>query len=489
MAQWSPSSRLAKVVDLAGFSYDPQKDIIFSEMDALQRKFGYAYGYDDSIFLINADIDCEPIFFDCHGKTWMIELWKGQYGLMTGCEIGVYNRSPNSSPIYSFLDATIGKREHDSNPSHNLFFDCASDNELLEMSFTLYRRGQEYLGRQRLAETLFSRGPEKHWWLTGFRWGELSNPDDLFMEVSIKFPSWEMHDAFVRALLDLGYQPTAVPAHPVTFTFDRPHSFQPRLNPARQSSLAEVRNDNASIVSRYKQLGLLSNDPNGITGDKEHVISDYITQYGPAFFARVLAELSKNASKTAQELLGVLLTRFGHAYDEATKAITNAGYTLSEWIGSLEEHLGLRMDFSCRVQVENAGNQYELVRENFGVSPGRDGNPCGQYIVNPPEKISPGGTGRFWIRDFPGVHGAEGWVGYYYIDSNRQKHSFRFFYGCPTGFDKNYAKAQPPFNAWLKEGNISSNWEKEAQQLLPGKKLHPLTVDFVWGQIARPRDN
>jgi Domain of unknown function (DUF4474) len=34
------------------------------------------------------------------GKTWMIELWKGQYGLMTGCEIGVYNRSPKDFPSY-----------------------------------------------------------------------------------------------------------------------------------------------------------------------------------------------------------------------------------------------------------------------------------------------------------------------------------------------------------------------------------------------------
>ena len=86
LTQWLPP----------GFWYDPQQDIIFSRMDALQRKFGYAYGYDDSIFLINAVIDCEPIFFSFAGKTWMIELWKGQYGVMTGCEIGVYNRAPIS---------------------------------------------------------------------------------------------------------------------------------------------------------------------------------------------------------------------------------------------------------------------------------------------------------------------------------------------------------------------------------------------------------
>ena len=309
----------------------------------------------------------------------MIELWKGQYGLMTGCEIGVYNRSPDSSPIYSFLDAIIGKREPDSNPSHNLFFDCASDNELLEMSFTLHRSGQ----------TLFSRGPERHWWLTGFKWGELSNPDDLSMEVSLIFPNQDMAQPFIKALIDLGYRTPLVSGTSVRFTFDRTHSLQPRNDPARRSSLAQVRNSNASIVSRYKQLRLLSNDPNGITGDREQEFLDCITQYGPAFFARVVAELASKASKTAQELLVVLSTRFGGAYEEATKAITDAGYTLSEWIGSLEEDLGLRMDYPCRVEIDNGGNQYELIRESFDVTqakfpPGR----CGQYIVNPPEKIA-----------------------------------------------------------------------------------------------------
>ena len=84
----------------------------------------------------------------------MIELWKGQYGLMTGCEIGVYNRSPKSSPFYAFLDAIVGKRERDSNKSHNMFFDCASDNELLEMSFTLYRRGLRNAFLEGAGETL-----------------------------------------------------------------------------------------------------------------------------------------------------------------------------------------------------------------------------------------------------------------------------------------------------------------------------------------------
>src|SRR3954453_3455004 len=83
MTEWRPKSALASAVWAAGFTYDPAQDIILSRMDPLQRKFGYAFGYDASALAMSMVIDCEPIFF-YHGKHWMIELWKGQYGLETG---------------------------------------------------------------------------------------------------------------------------------------------------------------------------------------------------------------------------------------------------------------------------------------------------------------------------------------------------------------------------------------------------------------------
>jgi len=491
MPQWSPTSPLAKVVFAAGFLYDPQQDIIYSRMDALQRRFGYAYGYDALALLGNMVIDCEPIFFDWGGKYWMIELWKGQYGLETGCEIGVYNRSPGQkSPFYAFLDATVGNRG-DSNQSHNLFFDCASDKELLEMSFTLNRRGQK----------LFSRGPEKHWWLTGFKWGELSSPDDLSMDASIKFPDPTMSQAFVNALKGVGYQKVdAPPGGPVRFTFDKTHSHQPRSDQSMKSWLETVNSSNSAIVSTYRRLQLKSNDPNLITdqltpGQTAAVISDAIAQYGQAFFIQVMANLAKNANQAATALLNVLVSGFGDVAnlpDEAAKAITRAGYTLTEWIGSLQSALGLRLDFSCRVEINNAGNQYGLIREDFGVTKGTFApGPCGYYVITPPEKVFPGGRARFWMQDIkPSAHGSEGWVVYYYIDSNGQKHSIRFEYGCPTGTYANYARASSSFSAWLKEGDMMrSNWAKVAQQPFPGKVLHPLTAAFIFGQNAGPPPN
>jgi hypothetical protein len=65
---WTPTSALAHAVYAAGFVYDPAQDIIVSRMDALQRNFGCAFGYDEAAIGMNAVIDCEPIFFDYGGK-------------------------------------------------------------------------------------------------------------------------------------------------------------------------------------------------------------------------------------------------------------------------------------------------------------------------------------------------------------------------------------------------------------------------------------
>ena len=56
-------------------------------------------------------------------------VWKGQYGLTTGCEVGIYNT----------------KRPDFSSPSvfNDTFFDSASDEDMLFISFTLYKNGRE----------------------------------------------------------------------------------------------------------------------------------------------------------------------------------------------------------------------------------------------------------------------------------------------------------------------------------------------------------
>ena len=112
--------------------------------------------------------------FDYEGKNWMIQVWKGQYGITSGAEIGVYTKSPK-------------------NPVE--FYACASDEDCLKMSFDLYKKG----------ELFFHREDESHWWLTGFSPLTATSASDFEMRASITCKSEEMAKAFAGGLEDNGY--------------------------------------------------------------------------------------------------------------------------------------------------------------------------------------------------------------------------------------------------------------------------------------------
>jgi hypothetical protein len=462
---WTPSSLLANGVYAAGFLYDPGQDIIYSRRDPLQRQFGYAYGYDVAALGMNAILDCEPIFFDYAGKHWMIELWKGQYGLETGCEIGVYNRSINStSPIYSLLDATVGVRSGDSNPSHNLFFDCANDNELLVMSSTLHRNGQ----------VLFFRGPERHWWLTGFKWGVYSRPQDLTMDVSITCLDATMCTALVGALQAMGYTVKTV-ANTVTFTFVTPTSHQPRSDTPQIVQAVEVTDQ--GIVNSYNALGFPNNDPNNIPDASLSTILNAVSIFSLDFFTKAVADLANVAGINAYSLIDNLTQAFNIGVSEATDIATQAGYTFSNWVGAVENFLGVNLDFSCIVEISNKGGPYDLIFDVDGINQGK-------YAVSPPSRISAGRMVRFWLQNStPSPYGADGWVQYHYIDSANVRNSVKFTYVCPTGTASNAASVSAPFSFYTKSGSASSAWSGMNQVISGG---HPLFVGFVYGNAPAP---
>jgi hypothetical protein len=265
-AQWTAVSDIAKLIAAVGFSYDPDQDIIYSRLDPPQRYFGYSLLYDDlAPVMIGAIIDCEPIYFDYQDKSWMIEFWKGQYGIETGAEIGVYwiERDERTharvegvedfvpAGAHARLKKRVAKRKY-------TFFKCAWDQPLLEISFALYRRGR----------LLLKRGPEKHWWLTGFTWGVCTRPRDLAMTWTITFPDELMCAAFKAGLRRAWYLfPKGGSKTSVSLTFRRPHFFP---QPGARCLLAgPVLRADAELTALYNalksKLGLTSNDPNGFT--------------------------------------------------------------------------------------------------------------------------------------------------------------------------------------------------------------------------------
>lgn len=165
----------------SGFSYDEKQDIFFSTMNPWQRKYGYCELYDEAAPALGMIIDCEPIKFEYEGKKWLIELWKGQYGMVTGCEVGVYTTNGPDLNIPKVFDGTF-------------FGDTDEENHLvIEIHLT---KGERQLLRRR----------DKHWWMTGFVLGMFSEPEELTLEVGITMKSEEMRDIFVDTITEMGYK-------------------------------------------------------------------------------------------------------------------------------------------------------------------------------------------------------------------------------------------------------------------------------------------
>lgn len=160
-----------------GYFYDREQDVFSSTIHAWQREYGYNSMYDKMSPFFNMVFDSHPVYFDYHGKTWLIEFWKGQYGINTGSEVGIYHADHIVPPEFRKLTT----------------FTAASDNEMLPITTRLYEH------ERRLAR--FSR---IHWWLTMFMPGHFVKPKYLTLEVTICFPNSEMRDAFVKALRNSG---------------------------------------------------------------------------------------------------------------------------------------------------------------------------------------------------------------------------------------------------------------------------------------------
>jgi hypothetical protein len=218
-----------KGIEMAGYEYDAEQDIFVCNMNPWQRNMGYSRLYDEAMAPFGMIVDCEPIYFEYNNKIWLVELWKGQYDLNTGCEIGVYTVDKpllNIPEVYKYM-----------------FYNCASDTERLTMSFTLKKNGK----------ILFSRD-ERHWWLAGFKLGEYSEPSELMMNVNITFKNNVMRDAFISGLIDAGYSENeyVVNGNTLGLSFDKPHTPQPITRIEETDKI--IQKKNKILCDRYNDI-------------------------------------------------------------------------------------------------------------------------------------------------------------------------------------------------------------------------------------------
>lgn len=208
---------LNQLMEPFGFSYAGPQDVITSRVDAWQREFGYRGLFDRSAVRFNMVFDCEPIYFNYQNRTWLIELWKGQYGINTGSEIGIYRADSLLTPgQYSAA-----------------LFQAVPDEEMLPISMELLHHGRR----------LFTLDQD-HWWLTGFCIGHFCDPAELVMHASITFPDCSMQQSFVKGLLDTGYRrcDLNICGRTVAFVFDRPFTSQPGVCRPLASRFAQWKN-------------------------------------------------------------------------------------------------------------------------------------------------------------------------------------------------------------------------------------------------------
>jgi hypothetical protein len=100
----------------------------------------------------------------------MIQVWKGNYLVSNGAEVGIYNRDK----------IRFGTS-----------YDCAGDEDMMNMSMKLYHGD----------DLIFERPEQLHWWLTGFKLSRtLYIPDKMTLDFTIEMKDEEMLKAFCKSI-------------------------------------------------------------------------------------------------------------------------------------------------------------------------------------------------------------------------------------------------------------------------------------------------
>ena len=175
-------------INLASYKYDPDGNFYYTDdKECWQKNFGFNEVYDAFAPITMMYYDTVRTTFEYDGKEWLIQTWKGQYGMaFVGGEVGVYTRGLGS----------IG--------SH---FVCADKQDWLNMEMAFmwdeYETG-EY-------RAVFNRDYDKYWWATGFVVGFPNGSlrqtlKEFRLVTHITFKDVEMANAFCEAFEENGFR-------------------------------------------------------------------------------------------------------------------------------------------------------------------------------------------------------------------------------------------------------------------------------------------
>lgn len=124
-----------------------------------------------------------------------------------------------------------------------MFYDSAIDSDMLNIKFVLKKNGKR----------LFTR-KGKHWWLTGFRLGEFSNPDDLTMKIEITLKTKAMLRAFMKGLQSTGYkrEELSIKENIIALEFNKPKTKQPFTRNEKTEKI--ILNNTKALCETYQDI-------------------------------------------------------------------------------------------------------------------------------------------------------------------------------------------------------------------------------------------
>lgn len=157
-----------------------------NDKDAWQYNFGFGKIYDFVSPYILLEYDYIRVFFTYENKDWMLQMWKGQYGLVFyGGEVGIYTKEHSDKGIDEWT-----------------FFNCPAEEDWINMEMTLWH--EDINGNWNRE---FTREYDKYWWCTGFKNGHLRQEepaDELRLTGRMTFKDAEMTKLVADGLAECG---------------------------------------------------------------------------------------------------------------------------------------------------------------------------------------------------------------------------------------------------------------------------------------------
>ena len=154
-----------------GFNCNYKEALVYAPINCWMRNFGFCFEYDALCYALPVYCyNTRRFHFEYNNKDYMIQMWKGNYLITNGGEVGVYYRDK-------------GK--------YGTFYNVVKSEDQLDMSLQIWHGD----------DLLVNITEQNHWWVNGFKMGtRLYSPHSLTLKTTILMTDEEMLKAFTTAV-------------------------------------------------------------------------------------------------------------------------------------------------------------------------------------------------------------------------------------------------------------------------------------------------